>query len=116
MFTTNDLLKAMNLSIGDKIKLNDIVYTITTIDNKIICKSDTTTKKLSAFVDTDYTKLSTVGDTMCEGDCEKCPLYAICVCDEYGDTLYNILDSYEIARYDKEMYDMLIKRLNKEIE
>lgn len=116
MFTTNDLLKAMKLAIGDKIKLNNIVYTITTIDGKIICKSDTTTKKLSAFIDTDYTKLSTIGDTICEGNCEKCPIYAICVCDEYRDTLYNILYSYEIAHYDKEIYNILINRLNKEIE
>jgi hypothetical protein len=116
MFTTNDLLKSMKLSIGDKIKLNGIVYTITTIDNKIVCKSDTTTKKLSTFIDTDYVKLSTVGDTMCEGNCEKCPLYAICLCDGYIDTLYNILNSYEIKQYDREIYDILINRLNKEIE
>lgn len=116
MFTTNDLLKAMKLSIGDKIRLNNIIYTITTIDGKIICKSDTTTKKLSAFIDTDYTKVSTVGDTKCKGNCEECPLYAICVCDEDGDILYNILENYEIKRYDKEIYNILINRLNKEIE
>lgn len=116
MFTTGDLLKAMELSIGDKIRLNDIVYTITTIDNKLICKSDTTTKKLTAFIDTDYVKLSTVGDTICTEQCAKCPLYSICMCNEYGNTLYEVLESYQIKGHDKEIYDVLINRLNKEVK
>lgn len=57
-----------------------------------------------------------VGDLQCEdADCKDCPLYAI-HCFPANDNLYNILEKWLEVYEDKELYEILKARLDKEVE
>lgn len=128
-FTSEDLMKAMGLSVGDRIKVaNDKTYTIITDDDvSILLKCDTRFEDtlLESIVDIDYEILprpKRIGDMLCddfEGCDYGCPLEWLCCNVKHIDhncdiSLYNVLNIYKID--DQEIYDLLKARLDKEVE
>ena len=56
-----------------------------------------------------------VGNLKCtEISCEKCPLRALSCISAHGKTLYEMLDLTEVDT-DKEIYDLMKNRLDKEV-
>ena len=124
-FTSEDLMKAMGLQVGDRVKYCDKVYIVSIEDNKVFLKDGVIWLYLLDIVDDqDYEILprpKRVGDLKCgeygEHNCASCPIRAICAEDEYNDkTLYSILElSHKFAK-DQEIYNLLKSRLDKEVK
>lgn len=131
-FTSEDLIKAMGLQVGDRVKVKGRIYVI---DNlyALICMDD---KSKEAEFDTlnitilvrdeiNFEILSRpkrVGDLICDIQikCNKCPLKILCNSDYidimYVDTLYNILELFKKnENFDQEIYNLLKARLDKEV-
>lgn len=132
-FTSEDLMKAMGLSVGDRIKYNDQIW--------IIEKSEECQGAWIGFTDgnrwfnidslinaTDYEILprpKRVGNLTCDdiphSDCTTCPIKILCL--DYGDTnnqsFYEILKDYKSKsgeHFDQEIHDLLKARLDKEVK
>lgn len=131
-FTSEDLMKAMGLQVGDRIKIsvanNNFIYEIRlNAENKPYLLNEQNLINcgdVHSLIDTDYEIIprpKRVGDLKCgeygEHNCNSCPIRAICVSDEYNDdTLYEKLElSHKYAK-DQEIYDLLKARLDKEVE
>ena len=138
-FTSEDLMKAMGLQVGDRVKVNFIsnmfqetlIYEV--VDDKIFVNqihlkavntNDFIMIDLNYLVNIDFEILPSpkrVGDLKCgeygEHNCASCPIRAICCSDEYNEeTLYSKLElSHKYAK-DQEVYDLLKARLDKEVE
>ena len=125
-FTSEDLMKAMCLSIGDKIKVNNKIYTIaksTECEGAWVgYEDDVDWHNLQYLVNGyDYEilpRLKRVGDLTCNyyKDCDNCPL-RILFCDRQTDdedTLYDILNRWnnEYVNFDQEIYDLFKARLD----
>lgn len=122
-FTSEMLMKAMGLQIGDTIKLNGKTHTFTTKkDGTLICKN-----VLKQLIDQEIEilpKPKRVGDLKCKNyKCAECPLrFSKCTdCDiayQYDDnaTLYEILEAINVYLPDQEIYDLLKARLDKVVE
>ena len=129
-FTSEDLMKAIGLNVGDRIKLNGRYYTIEI--NALSClpvyANDTKYYNLIGLVDKDFEILprpKRVGDLKCgEQDkitCIDCPIKSICSLCDLGcrNTLYEFLEDYKNHHkesFDQEIYDLLKARLDKEVE
>ena len=122
-FTSEDLMKAMGLQVGDTIKLNGKTHTFTAKkDGTLICKN-----VLKQLIDQEFEILprpKRVGDLKCkEFTCTTCPLRAIdCanIVTSVEKTLYQILEEIKgIALsgdyFDQEIYNLLKTRLDKEV-
>lgn len=131
--TSKEFMEWLGLSIGDRIKVEDVVYTI---NNLYILESfvNATNQPFAHYEcvhisilvrdDVEYEILprpKRVGDLKCddyEGCDYGCPLMWLC-CNAQKEhncdiTLYNVLDFYEID--DQEIYDLLKTRLDKELK
>lgn len=136
-FTNEDLLKSMGLKVGDRIKLqkDDKKYTLIdgsnyeNFDKYIFVSYNKDSDEWNSVYDLTYIidkemeyeilpKSKKVGDLKCDVDikCEKCPLrYIMCEgCAE--DSLYEVLErTTKEDVFDKEIYDLLKTRLDKEV-
>lgn len=135
-FTSEDLMKAMGLQVGDRVKCYDYIwvlrettrsekYLFTDIDD-VDCKGCVLT--LTNLIDQDFEILprpKRVGDLKCDDvsfeNCNKCPIKSICgICDLGSrNTLYEFLEDYKNHHkesFDQEIYDLLKARLDKVVE
>jgi hypothetical protein len=123
-FTSEDLMKAMGLSVGDKVKIGKLAYIIDfdCVLRGIGHNEDLDCYGIHMLVGTEYEilpKPKRVGDLKCDDfECCDCPLNYIC--SLYGwslatnDSLFEILESFNCD--DQEIYDLLKARLDKVVE
>lgn len=134
-FTSKDLMKAMGLNVGDKIKatfethscIDNRIYTEERIvnivtDNNfgVALEHDGVVVPIEKLVNKDFEilpKPKRVGDLKCKGKCAECPLKTTrCEYKKDGnETLYDILDCMFDGIEDEEIYDLLKARLDKEV-
>lgn len=121
-FTSEDLMKAMGLQVGDKIKFYNEVFTIVEIPNNIGIENDTGLYNIDILLNKDFEILprpKRVGDLICDcQSCANCPLRMIDCFDEFGNdfsnmTLYEILNFKNEDNNDQEIYNLLKARLDK---
>lgn len=145
-FTSEDLMKAMGLKVGDRVSYeidNKIYYcNIYTEKNipKIGIEKERSSFPISCLIDLEIEILPQpkhVGDLKCatkgkggQENCSDCPVRILCESKEcmdlgIGDTLYSYLETYQekVFKYtngksdfDQEIYDILKKRLDKEVK
>lgn len=123
-FTSEDLIKAMGLQVGDRIRINDgNIFKVISDDTIQSIESEYCTC-LSYIIDHKYEILprpKRVGDLKCEElGCMTCPLRILSHCGKskgQEDNLYKILNYWnnEYPNFDQEIYDLLKKRLDKEV-
>lgn len=119
IYTSEDLMKAMGLNVGDKIKFYNEVFTIVEIPNNIGIENDTGLYNIDILLNKDFEilpKPKRVGDMKCGDfkDCNKCPLVLCCdLIDGFSteDTFDESLETLIIR--DQEIYDLLKARLDK---
>ena len=137
-FTSEDLMKAMGLSVGDRVKVklgigldflsnskNYVVEIFKDTTGIIMIKND---KNQSIFLTNligyDFEILprpKRVGDILCKDcECVECHLRCLPYCNQLDNgkkTLFNILDGWnEYNSFDQEIHDLLKARLDKEVE
>lgn len=134
-FTSEDLMKAMGLQVGDRIKIsvanNNFIYEIRlNAENKPYLLNEQNLINcgdVHSLIDMDYEILprpKRVGELDCfvEIKCNNCPLRMISGCtNSEGVPLYDILkeiqiDSTKNNMFDQEIYDLLKARLDKEVK
>ena len=129
-FTSEMLMKAMELNVGDRVKVNlvngkskiyEVVKYTDSLNEEKVCLTEN--KSLSYLLNIDYeilTRPKRVGDLKCEElTCATCPLRAInCgnIATSVEKTLYQILGNFFPEYQDQEIYDLLKARLDKEVE
>lgn len=134
-FTSEDLMKAMGLSVGDRVKIEYIVpkdfatlektkiyveYEVVynEIEKTLCLENDTDIEFFSCIVGLNFEilpKPKRVGDLKCGDNCDSCHIRAICN-GGWDTTLYKILEYWkECDNFDQEIYDLLIARLDKEV-
>lgn len=127
-FTSEDLMKAMGLSVGDRVRLNKRIYEVEKGEDDVYFNSVDDGIKEPLYnviiLYTDYEILpipKRVGDLECDSDCNNCPLRILPSCKGCGiKTLYKILEVYKTTSkydgyFDQEIYDLLKTRLDKEV-
>lgn len=129
-FSSEDLMKAMGLQVGDRIKIekSDCIYIIDD-EYKMIHEnglaSNFSYMSIKGLIDLEVEILprpKRVGDTLCKEcisklGCRECPIQAICKGDWDNATLYKILQYWkESDSFDQEIYDLLKARLDKEVK
>jgi hypothetical protein len=126
-FTSEDLMKAMGLQVGDyvRIKTKELEKYTFLVDDEdgLMLVYEGYEYPIVYLVDHEYEILprpKRVGDLQCvEYECAKCPLRTI-RCDkndDIGNSLYYILENVLVgADFDQEIYDLLKARLDKEVE
>lgn len=140
-FTSEDLMKAMGLQVGDRIHLfedkardfDEGIYQIIKEQSndyptyyvfENINDSDDR-YSIKSLIDLDFEILprqKRVGDLECNHDCGNCPLRILPSCKGCGiKTLYKILEAYKMVTkdedyFDQEIHDLLKARLDKEVE
>ena len=128
-FTSEDLMKAMGLNVGDKFEVQYASHTETFTVHRnsygsiIIRKIDDNSEACMGYLlEKDYEILpipKKVGDLKCreygKQNCNDCPIRTICVDDCTDDTLYNKLELAHKYGKDQEIYDLLKARLDKEV-
>lgn len=131
-FTSQDLMKAMGLSVGDKVK---VTFKDDTIEEYEIIKHDNGNvilhddfygydDHIGHLLDQEIEILprpKRVGDLKCkEQECRTCPIRFICQEDRpINNTLYFNLELYkkdQSIHYDQEIHDLLKARLDKEVK
>lgn len=119
-FTSEDLAKSMGLKVGDKIIVNwpkgNKIYKIT--EYYELRDQEDFYIRLTEIINQDYEILprkKKVGELICkEVGCTHCPLYKFMCRGNSSDDLYTILSKN--YKDDKEAYDLLKARLDKEVE
>ena len=136
-FTNDDLIKAMGLSIGDRVKVevsknNWIDYIVVKYQNgDIALENPPKFDKAMVIVafNLEYEILprpKCVGELTCDEQsivsCNNCPIKIICChhnCDRCstGDTLYEFLEAYKSGdeNFYQGIYDLLKVRLDREV-
>ena len=128
-FTSEDLMKAMGLKVGDKIKVTYPYNVYITYELKyskfsgLVLENDTDIELLSNIVNDEYEILprpKRVGDLKCgDCDCRTCPIRIICLEESHiSNSLYFNLELYKKDQrnnFDQEIYDLLKARLDKEL-
>lgn len=130
-FTSEDLLKALELQVGDRVKFTDIywnncIYEIVFKDDEYFVKTEEQIFPLCKLLDREIKLLQRpkrVGDLKCtdEIECKYCPLRMANCTRTKNSTLYKLLEEIKgIALsgdyFDQEIYDLLKTRLDKEVE
>lgn len=124
-FTSEDLMKAMGLSVGDRVKFTDVdwdnhIYEIIIQNSEYLVKPDMSPLfPIIKLLNRDFEILprpKRVGDLKCEEcNCKDCPLQYICPMTYTANyKLFEVLEECNV--YDKEIYDLLKARLDKEVE
>lgn len=120
-FTMEDLAKSMGLKIGDIIKLENCIYTIER-DYYIYNEQTQITFPLLSIINEEFeilTPKNKVGELKCYDlqSCKKCPLKSLyCPICKSDDNLYNVLEEWFKKYEDKEIYDIMKKRLEEEVD
>ena len=128
-FTSEDLMKAMGLQVGDRVRVKVVPYTnevYTLIIDKeegLMLRNESTKELclLEFLVNLEYEILprpKRVGDLKCDNNCDDCPLRSVCSweSDLYGITLYNVLNiELSVTCTDEEIYNIVKARLDKEV-
>lgn len=119
-FTSEDLLNAMGLKIGDRIKV-DLYDVIFEIKRSLRLSHSLTTYDLTFLIDKEFEILprrKILGNKLCRDfTCDKCPLKSFQFCRKShfaNPTLYDLIEGLKTA--DEELYDFYKKRLDKEVE
>lgn len=120
--TSEDLAKAMGLKVGDKIKLKNGEIAEVIEDYDLWFESSELKRfGLHILIDEEYEILppektkEKVGNLLCdEVGCADCPLERCCW-DIPVETLYENLERWNDKYNDKEIYDILKARLDKEV-
>lgn len=134
-FTSEDLMKAMGLKVGDRIRCNELlgtVFEVIKMDNGSIALDGLQTEwhSIHELIDKDFKIIpqpKRVGDLKCSNEmkCENCPIKILCDLTECdclgnGDTMYAYLEAYKknniISDFDQEIYDIFKARLDKEVK
>lgn len=129
-FTSEDLMKAMGLQFGDRIRVNNKIYTIAKSEECqgawIGYENETGWHNLDYLINGDdyeiLPKTKRIGDLKCnEIHCINCPFKMFCritdtshfICNLYGalQEFKNMSDD----DLDQEIYDLLKARLDKEV-
>lgn len=123
-FTREQLIKVMGLKEKDVVFCQGKKYIIR--ENKLICKDEQDGIGLDIILDIDYfldkdfeivKPKKKVGDTICrEICCYNCPLKMLDCLDNNNRTLFEKLEIVHKEYNDKELYDILRARLDKEVE
>lgn len=127
-FTSEDLMKAMGLNVGDRVKIAftnfDLILEVK-LDTHLQLydvKNDNYMDIMDVITDKlEYEILprpKRVGDLTCNDfECPNCPLNYICNLCDYGflleNSLFNILELFNCD--DQEIHDLLKARLDKEV-
>ena len=127
-FTSEDLMKSLGLEIGSRFKAENKIFEVyLDVENNIRCCNVNNSNNhfyIKKLIDIEIEVLPPVkhiGDFRCKDcDCRICQLKFLC---ENGldfkcgneETLYKILEKSEIKDSDKEIYDLLKSRLDKEV-
>ena len=128
-FTSEDLMKAMGLSVGDRVKTNYGIFELFIDNDRLlhwkVIESNLPFKKLSFeyIYNIDFEILprpKRVGELMCkEMNCNTCPIRIICLEDRHiSNSLCFNLELYkkdQRTNFDQEIYDLLKARLDKEV-
>ena len=131
-FTSEDLMKAMGLQVGDRIKIsvanNEFIYEIRlNAENKPYLLNEQNLINcgdVHSLIDMDIEILprpKRVGDTICKKqECEKCHLRCLPFCNQWDyskKTLYSVLNEWDkYNNFDQEIHDLLKARLDKEVK
>ena len=129
-FTSEDLMKAMGLQVGDRVKLGKRIYEVIKGEDDVYFQSvddKEIQENLYCVIDLyiDYEILprpKRVGDLTCNyyKDCDNCPLKMLCRISETAHffcNLYEALDDLlKNDGFDQEIYDLLKARLDKVVE
>ena len=139
-FTSEDLMKAMHLQVGDRIKVkfdvcspyyqdttNTICEIIKNITGHIMIRNENHQAMfMHNLVDINYEILprpKRVGNFKCDGKCTNCKVKYICDIEinAVDRTLYEVLEQYKLISkdydyFDQEIYDLLKARLDKVVE
>lgn len=123
-FTSEDLMKAMGLKVGDRVKMpfgmDEVVCKLN--DNYQLCFEDVDNYlTLENLLNKEYEILPApkrVGDRICDQFCAGCPLVALqCFSEEKEKkSLFLVLDETLNRHNDPEIYDLLKSRLDMEVE
>lgn len=119
-FTSEDLMKAMCLQVGDRVKLGERVFPIIIKDEDIYYQDDRGYfHSIVMLIDQDFEILprpKRVGDLKCEDlDCTYCPMKCLNCLDSIDkpETIYGRLERWFEHYKDQEIYDLLKARLDK---
>ena len=134
-FTSEDLMKAMGLQVGDRVKVTyvdnnftatDEIYEVVERDNSIWITAPSNEYligcEIECMLNKNYEILprpKRVGDLKCDtiGGCDHCPLSFLVGCYAIElDTLYSNLKQLCDMHNDQEIYDLLKSRLDKVVE
>ena len=118
-FTSEDLAKSMGLNVGDRIKFSNGEIAI--VDENYILDFYPWKSGLATLVNEDFEILpqkKRVGELLCKDlDCERCTFNSLNCAISGGDSnLYEHLEGWYEKFQDKEIYDILKARLDKEEE
>lgn len=123
-FTSKQLIEAMGLREEDVILCQDKEYIIK--ENKLISKDEQDGIGLEIILGIDYLldkdfeiikKVRRIGELICKDIiCRDCPLWIITCANKNNKSLYDNLEYIFKGSDDKELYDLLKSRLDKEIE
>ena len=109
----------MGLKSGDKIKLKTCKNIFTINDEYNLISDEDRTYIPHVLIDEEFeivTHMKKVGEMVCTDiSCEDCPLYRITCMYKNDVTLYEALDNWYEKFHDKEIYDILKSRLDKEV-
>lgn len=117
-FTREDLAKLLGIKIGDKIR-NSKGEVADVIEDYIL---DFHPWRIGLYIliDEDFEIVQPkkkLGEKLCKSTlCDNCPLYRISCMYRYYMKLYDVLDNWYEKFQDKELYDILKARLDKEEE
>lgn len=118
-FISKDLAKAMGLNPRDKVMFKNGRIAKVTDDYELDLYP--LKASLSVLVDEEYEivpQKKKVGEKLCKDlDCKLCPLNRLnCAVCGGNSNLYGHLEGWYEKFHDKEIYDILKKRLDKEVE
>ena len=123
-FTYEDLAKAMGLKVGDRIKFYS-ENCVCVIDKSYQLYDERAKIRLGSIVyliNEEFEILppkKKIGELKCDDfRCEKCPLRVLNHSVRHSDRekLYDILENFNELFHDQEIYDIIKKRLDKEVE
>ena len=131
-FTSEDLMKAMGLQVGDRIKIsvanNEFIYEIRlNAENKPYLLNEQNLINcgdVHSLIDLDIEILprpKRVGDMKCKDfECAKCHLRCLPHCNQMSNakkTLFNILNDWnKYDTFDQEIHDLIKARLDKVVK
>lgn len=122
-FTNNDLAKAMGLEIGDRVRVRcaDGSIYIYKLNSDYSLSYNRAHIHLDSIIELDYEiipRTKKVGELICRDiSCADCPLRAMdCGGERNDESLYDKLECTFADINDKEIYDIVKSRLDKEAE